>query len=192
MSVIAIQFITVDGIVSDPDGADGTPGGGWAFRHGPDPVAGDKFRLGQSLDDGVLLLGRRTWEKFAAVWPHRDTPFARRMNAARKLVASRTLTDVSAWERSSLLDGDLVEAVKREPRDVVLAGSLSVLRELQAADLVDEYRLMTFPAVLGAGTRLFPDGFPHTLLTTVATEQLGPAVFTTYRRESDPQVSSRG
>jgi hypothetical protein len=60
MSVIVIQFITLDGIVTDPDGSDGTPAGGWAFRHGPETVAGDKFRLGSTLDNGVMLLGRPT------------------------------------------------------------------------------------------------------------------------------------
>ena len=64
MSVIVIQFITLDGIVSDPDGSGGTPTGGWAFRYGPEAVAGDKFRLGRTLDDGVLLLGRTTWDLF--------------------------------------------------------------------------------------------------------------------------------
>ena len=90
MSVIVIQFITLDGIVSDPDGSDGTPGGGWAFRHGPEAVAGDKFRLGRVLDEGVMLFGRNTWQLFSRLWPGRDTPFARRLNAVPKLVASRT------------------------------------------------------------------------------------------------------
>ena len=81
MSVIVIQFITLDGIVSDPDGSGGTPAGGWAFRHGPGTVAGDKFRLGSALDDGVLLLGRRTWQLFSRLWPGRDDPFSARMSA---------------------------------------------------------------------------------------------------------------
>ncbi len=96
MSVIVIQFITMDGIVSDPDGSGGTPAGGWAFRHGPDTVAGDKFRLGSTLDDGVLLLGRRTWQLFSRLWPGRNDPFSARMNAVPKLVASRTLAGVIA------------------------------------------------------------------------------------------------
>ena len=106
MSVIVIEFITLDGIVSDPDGSGGTPAGGWAFRHGPEAVAGDKFRLGSVLDDGVLLLGRKTWELFSRIWPGRDDPFSTRMNAAPKLVASRTLTDASAWQNSQAVDGD--------------------------------------------------------------------------------------
>ena len=72
VSVIVIEFITLDGIVTDPDGSGGTPAGGWAFRHGRDAVAGDMFRLGSALDEGVLLLGRKTWELFSRIWPGRD------------------------------------------------------------------------------------------------------------------------
>src|SRR4051812_5774949 len=109
MSVIVIEFVTLDGTVSDPDGSDGTPYGGWAFRYGPEAVAGDKFRLGSTLDQGVLLLGRRTWELFAGLWPGRDDPFSRRMNAAAKLVVSRTTADTSCWANSTLVEGDLVD-----------------------------------------------------------------------------------
>ncbi|NEC10556.1 riboflavin biosynthesis protein RibD [Streptomyces sp. SID7909] len=131
------QFITLDGVVTDPDGSQATPLGGWAFRYGPEAVAGDKFRLGRTMDDGVLLLGRATWELFSRICPGRDDPFAARMNAVPKLVASRSLApgDMSAWTNSRLLDGDPGEAVKRERRDVVVAGSLSVVRQLMAADL---------------------------------------------------------
>jgi dihydrofolate reductase len=182
MSVMVIAFTTLDGIVTDPDGRGGTPGGGWMFRHGPDAVAGDKFRLGAALDDGILLLGRTTWEQFSRLWPERDDAFSARMNAARKLVATRTLTDVSAWANSRILDGDLVDAVKQERRDVVVAGSLSVVHELMAEDLVDEYRLITFPTVLGTGERLFPAGGPPVYLECVSAEQTGAANFACYRR----------
>ena len=117
MTVIVIEFITLDGIVSDPDGSDGTPAGGWAFRHGPGTVAGDKFRLGSTLDDGVMLLGRRTWQLFSRLWPPRDDPFSARMNAVPKLVATRTLTDTSPWANSRVIDEDLIDAVRREQRD---------------------------------------------------------------------------
>lgn len=182
MSVTVIEFSTLDGVVEDPDGSGGTASGGWAFRYGPEAVAGDKFRLGATLDDGVLLLGRATWELFSKLWPGRDDPFSRRMNAVPKLVASRSLTDTSAWGNSRPLAGDLVEAVRDETRDVVVTGSLSVVRALAAAGLVDEYRLITFPVVLGAGERLFPDGGPATDLELVSVDRLGPAVLTRYRR----------
>jgi dihydrofolate reductase len=182
MSVIVIEFITLDGIVSDPDGRAGTPGGGWAFRHGPETVGGDKFRLGATLDEGVLLLGRTTWELFSQLWPRRDDSFAARMNAAPKLVASRTRTDVSAWPNSRILRGDLVDAVKHERRDVVVTGSTSVVHALMAEDLVDEYRLLTFPTALGTGDRLFPAGGPPVHLECVSAERAGAAVLACYRR----------
>jgi dihydrofolate reductase len=183
VSVIVIQFITLDGIVSDPDGSAGTPGGGWAFRHGPQTIAGDKFRLGRVLDDGVMLLGRRTWQLFSRLWPGRDDPFARRMNAVPKLVASRTLTDASAWGNSGIIEGDLIDAVKHEPRDVIITGSVSVVHTLIASDLVDEYRLLTFPTVLGSGRRLFPDGMPAAYLETLSAEPAGAAVLTRHVRQ---------
>ena len=182
MSVIVIQFITLDGIVSDPDGSGGTAAGGWAFRHGPGTVAGDKFRLGSVLDDGVMLLGRTTWQLFARLWPERDDPFSARMNAVPKLVASRTLADVSAWANSRVIDGDLAGAVKGERRDVIITGSLSVVHALMAGDLIDEYRLLTFPTILGAGERLFPADRPPAYLECLSADRAGAAVLTRYRR----------
>jgi dihydrofolate reductase len=182
MSVIVIQFITLDGVVSDPDGSAGTPTGGWAFRHGPEAVAGDKFRLGDVLDDGVLLLGRTTWQLFSRLWPGRDDPFSTRMNTVPKLVASRTLTDASAWANSQIIDGDLVDAVKHERRDVIVTGSLSIVHTLMDQDLIDEYRLLTFPTILGTGRRLFPAAGLPAFLETLSTEQRGAAVLTRYRR----------
>ncbi len=88
--VIVIQFITLDGVVEDPDGSDGTPAGGWAFRFGPEAVAGDKFRLGPRLDTGAILVGRRTWELFAKIWPGRTDDFSAKLNAAPTASASRT------------------------------------------------------------------------------------------------------
>ncbi|NUR06010.1 MAG: riboflavin biosynthesis protein RibD [Nocardioidaceae bacterium] len=184
MSVIVIEFITLDGVVSDPDWSAGTPPGGWAFRHGPQAVAGDKFRLGRSLDDGVMLLGRTTWQLFSGLWPDRDDPFSTRMNAAQKLVASRTLTDAdtAAWPNSRVLDGDLLDVVKRETRDVIVTGSLSLVHQLMSADLVDEYRLLTFPTVLGTGARLFPSTGGHVDLECVLAEPVGAAVLTQHRK----------
>ena len=182
MSVIITHFITLDGVVSDPDGSDGTPAGGWVFRHGHAVVTGDPFRLGSTLDDGVLLLGRKTWQLFSRIWPGRDTPFAARMNAVPKLVASRTLTDASAWVNSRVIDGDTVDAVKREQRDVIVTGSLSIVRSLIAGDLIDEYRLLTFPTIVGSGERLFPAGSPPAYLQCLSAERADAAVLTRYAR----------
>ena len=182
MSVIVIQFITMDGIVSDPDGSGGTPAGGWAFRHGPGTVAGDKFRLGSTLDNGVMLLGRRTWQLFSRLWPGRDDQFSARMNAVPKLVASRTLTDVSAWANSRVAGGDIAGTVKSEQRNVIITGSLSVVHALMARELIDEYRLLTFPTILGTGERLFPADSPPAYLECLSAERAGAAVLTQYRR----------
>jgi dihydrofolate reductase len=181
VSVIVIEFITVDGIVSDPDGSLGTPGGGWAFRFGPEAIAGDKFRLDSVLDDGVMLLGRKTWQLFSGIWPGRDDPFSTRMNAVPKLVVTRTLTDASAWANSQPIDGELLDVVRRERRDVIITGSLSVVHALMAEDLIDEYRLLTFPVVLGAGERLFA-GSPPLDMECLAAERSGAAVLTRWRR----------
>jgi dihydrofolate reductase len=182
VSVIVIEFITLDGIVSDPDGSNGTPAGGWAFRHGPQSVAGDKFRLGRTLDEGVLMLGRKTWELFSRIWPGRDDPFSARMNAVPKLVVSRTLTDTTAWSNSTVLEGDLIDAVRSERRDVIITGSLSVVHALMGVDLIDEYRVLTFPTVLGTGERLFPEGRAPLHLEPISVEQVGAAILARYRR----------
>jgi dihydrofolate reductase len=183
MSVIVVEFITLDGIVSDPDGSGGTPAGGWAFRHGPETVTGDPCRLGSTLDEGVLLLGRQTWQMFSRLWPSRTDPFSARMNAVPKLVASRTLTDASAWVNSQVVKGELANAVRQEARDVIVMGSLGVVRALMAEDLIDEYRLITFGTVLGAGERLFPAGGPPANLELAAAEKADPVVFTRYLKE---------
>jgi dihydrofolate reductase len=182
VSVIVIEFMSLDGVVSDPDGSGGTPSGGWAFRHGPEAVAGDKFRLERVLDDGVLLLGRKTWELFSRIWPGRDDPFSRRMNAVPKLVASRTLSDTAAWTNSRVVDGDVVHLVKGEGRDVIITGSLGIVHALMGEDLIDEYRLLTFPSFLGAGERLFPAHLPPAHLECVSAEQVGAALLARYRR----------
>jgi len=182
MSVIVIQFVTLDGIVSDPDGSGGTPAGGWAFRHGPETVTGDPFRLGSTLDDGVMLLGRKTWQLFSRIWPGRDDPFSARMNAVPKLVASRTLTDTSAWVNSHVIDGDIIDTVKREPRDVIISASLSIVHTLIAGDLIDEYRLLTFPTIVGSGERLFPAGSPPAYLECLSAERVGAVVLARYAR----------
>ncbi|WP_426503126.1 dihydrofolate reductase family protein [Dactylosporangium sp. McL0621] len=184
--IIVIQFITLDGVVSDPDGRGGTSYGGWAFRFGSGPVTDDKFRLAERMEHGVQLYGRRTWEQFARLWPGRDSEYAKVMNATQKRVATRTGIDAAAWPNSAAIDGDPVAWAKdeRTRRDVVVIGSLSLVHALAAADLVDEYRLITFPAVAGEGERLFAGGAPADFRFTLA-EPVGAAVFTQLRRGRD-------
>ncbi|SBT45435.1 dihydrofolate reductase family protein [Micromonospora auratinigra] len=182
--VIVIQFSTLDGVVEDPDGSAGTPDGGWAFRHGPEAVAGDKFRLGTRLDTGGLLLGRRTWQLFARLWPGRSDEFSAKMNAAPKWVASRTLTDVDAWPHSALLRGELTAEVRRlrRERDVIVIGSTAIVHTLIGHDVVDEYRLLVFPTVLGGGRRLFPDGVGVGDLRLASVERSGAAALLCHER----------
>jgi dihydrofolate reductase len=175
--IIAAQFVSLDGVTEDPDGSGGTPFGGWAFRN-PAAVAGDKFRLGPVLDTGVMLLGRRTWQLFAALFPHRTDDFSRKLTAMDKLVASRSLDRVDAWAHSTLLTGDLVAAVQRRraTQDVVVTGSGSVVDTLVAHDLVDQYRLLVFPTVLGKGRRLFDATSTALDLRLAASEDVGGGV----------------
>ncbi|WP_211233045.1 dihydrofolate reductase family protein [Solirubrobacter soli] len=166
-----MQFITLDGVVEDPDGRDGTSFGGWAFRFGPETVAGDKFRLGATLETGSLLMGRRTWESFASFWPDRDDPFADIINRIEKRVLSRSDLDLDAWANST--------RHTETERDLIVVGSLEVARDLMARDLVDEYRLLVFPVVLGQGRRLFENGARDLELT--GCERAGAGVLLTYR-----------
>jgi dihydrofolate reductase len=184
--VCVSEFVTLDGVVEDPDGSGRSPGGGWAFRFGPQAVAGDKFQLGARLETGVLLFGRGTWQLFSRLWPTRTDPFSTTMNRAAKLVASRTLASADAWENSALLGGDLLTAVPEvaRDRDVIVIGSTSVVRALAAHDLVDEYRLLVFPTVLGRGERLFAADARPTDLRLVSVEQVGEASLTVYARAS--------
>lgn len=175
--VIVIQFITLDGVIEDPDGRGGAAFGGWAFRFGPDAIAGDKFRLGPVLDTGVLLFGRRTWEHFSRLWPARTDSFAGAMNRARKVVATTGTPDLSAWANSERLEGGLIGGVTRlaADHDVAVIGSTSVVRTLDAAGCIDEYRLITFPTIIGEGVRLLDASAEFEL---VSVEPAGPATLT--------------
>jgi dihydrofolate reductase len=182
--VIVVAFTTLDGVVQDPDGTEGIPNGGWAFRFGPAAVSGDPFRLGVLLDSGGLLLGRSTFQQFSRIWPARTDEFSAKLNAMPKFVVSRSLDHVDElWSNSKLIDGELIEAVGalRAERDIVVMGSVSVAHALIQHDLVDEYRLLVFPVVLGAGTRLFEPG-KCAELELVEVDRRGAAAFLTYRR----------
>jgi dihydrofolate reductase len=172
--LIVVQFITLDGVVEDPDGSDGRDFGGWAMRFGPQGVAGDKFRLGPILETGMLLFGRRTWEHFSTLWPPRDDPFSQAMNRAAKAVVTHRFVDEGVWANSRAVPEPLPTwiAATLPGRDLVVIGSGSVIAQLLERDLIDEYRLLTFPTAVGTGRRLFPG---DTRLELLSAERVGPA-----------------
>jgi len=183
--VIVVEFVTLDGIVEDPDGSGGMDGGGWAFHAGPDVFAGDKFALGPIMSSGVLLLGRSTWDMFAGRWPTRTGDFADAMNGATKVVVTSRPVELDAWSNSEVLEGELVDGVRRlaADRDVAMIGSMSVAHQLAAADAVDEYRLLTIPIAIGSGTPLFAT---PTALRLTSIESTGAGTLAYYERPADP------
>jgi dihydrofolate reductase len=167
--LVVSEFITLDGVAEDPGGAEGFDRGGWAFKFERGPE-GDKFKLDEVTAGEALLLGRVTYEGFADAWPSREGEFADKMNGMPKYVVSRTLSDPE-WSNTTVLDGDIGEAVERLKRDldgeILVAGSLQLVRALAQRGLVDEYRLMVYPTVLGAGKPLFgPTDAPIPLRVT--------------------------
>ncbi|HWF16035.1 MAG TPA: dihydrofolate reductase family protein [Acidimicrobiales bacterium] len=159
--IVVSEFVSIDGVMEDPGGAEGTRNAGWTFRfnRGPD---GDRFKLDETLAAEALLLGRVTYQGFAAAWPTIEDPvgFADKMNSMPKYVVSNTLTDGDAsWDNSTVVRGDAVAgltALKASVAgDLLVAGSASLVQLLAEHGLVDQYRLMVFPIILGSGKRLF-------------------------------------
>jgi dihydrofolate reductase len=194
MPIILTDFISLDGVVQAPGGAEEDTDGG--FRHGGwsmpffDPEAmGSVFdEVIESID--ALLFGRRTWQVMATAWPERaGDPFADQMNEIPKYVASRTLTQEDlSWRNSTLLPaGDAIGAVAdlRDNKALQVIGSPSLAAQLIGAGLVDEYRLMIEPILLGGGKRVFPDdGEARTLeLISTSTSKTG-VLICTYRPAS--------
>jgi dihydrofolate reductase len=174
--LVVTEFVSVDGVFEDPGGSESYEHGGWTFEYdrGED---GDRFKLDELLEADVQLLGRVTYEGFAAAWPTREGPFADKLNSDRKVVISSTLTDPE-WHNTTVLSTDVVAEVsklKKETEGVILvAGSGTLVGTLLGADLVDELRLMVFPTVLGRGRRLFPDGVDRLRLTLAESRTVGP------------------
>jgi dihydrofolate reductase len=193
MRIVISEFMSLDGVVQAPGGPQedtdgGFAHGGWSMRYF------DVDTMGPAIDAGLqgsdaLLFGRRTWQVMAAAWPGRaGDPFADRMNEIRKYVASRTLSqDDLDWNNSTLLPADDVLGAVRRLRDesggdLQVMGSASFARTLVTNDLVDEYRLMIEPIVLGGGKRLFPDDGTARPLELVSATMSGTGVqLCTYR-----------
>jgi dihydrofolate reductase len=178
--IVVVEYVTLDGVMQDPGGAekDTFEPGGWTAPYWHDEIG--KVQLDTLMACDALLLGRLTYQGFAAAWPSMkdEAGFADRMNGLPKYVASGTLRELE-WNNSHLLEGDPAEAVaklKQQPgRDILVFGSATLVRGLLEHDLVDEYRLMVYPVVLGTGKRLFGDGGRSTLSLEEA-RPLGPEV----------------
>jgi dihydrofolate reductase len=182
--VVVSEFVTVDGVMEDPGGAEGFERGGWAFQFERGPE-GDRFKFDELMAGEILLLGRVTYEGFAKAWPSRkdEAGFADKMNGMPKRVASTTLKRAD-WSNSTVIEGDVAEDVSRlraQPGgDILVAGSGQLVRTLMEHDLVDEYRLMVFPIVLGAGKRLFADAGRASALRLTDSKKAGDCLILTY------------
>jgi dihydrofolate reductase len=153
--IVVTEFMSIDGVVEDPGGAEGYKHGGWSFKFN-DPE-GMKFKLDEALASDALLLGRVTYEGFAAAWPRQkdDVGFADKFNSMPKYVVSSTLSDLT-WNNSTRVAFDQIAALKDQPGgEIAVHGSISLVNGLLEADLIDELRLMVHPIVLGSGKRLF-------------------------------------
>jgi dihydrofolate reductase len=175
-SLVVTEFVSVDGVFEDPGGAEGYEHGGWTFEYDRGDE-GNKFKLDELLEAEVQLLGRVTYEGFAAAWPSREDAFAEKLNNDPKYVVSSTLTE-PAWRNTTVISGNVAEEIFRLKEQTVgvilVAGSGTLVGTLLGADLVDELRLMVFPTVLGRGKRLFPDGIDRLKLKLADTRPIGP------------------
>jgi dihydrofolate reductase len=199
-TLVVSAFVTLDGIMQAPGGPDEDRDGG--FEHGGWSVPYFDRDMGGIIDEqfgtfDALLLGRKTYEIFAAAWPQmadENDPVGGKINTMPKYVASRTLT-TAEWTNSHLLQGDAAEAVAELKRttDGVIAtqGSAGLLPTLQRHDLVDTYRLLVEPVVLGTGKRLFTEGTAPAALRLTRTERTGSgAVYCVYERAGKPTYDS--
>jgi dihydrofolate reductase len=174
--VVVTEFVSIDGVFEDPGGASDYEHGGWTFEYdrGQD---GDRFKLDELMDAEVQLLGRITYEGFAAAWPQREGEFADKINKGRKVLVSTTLKDPS-WENTEVISDD-VPAQLAKLRDevdgnILVAGSGRLVATLLEHGLIDELRLMVFPTILGRGARLFPEGIDRLKLRLAEVRTVGP------------------
>jgi dihydrofolate reductase len=186
--IVVTEFVSLDGVMEDPGGAEGFEHGGWTFRFNRGDE-GARFKLDELKGSEAQLLGRRTYEAFAQAWPTMEDPvgFADLMNSMPKYVVSTTLRDEDAtWNNSTVIRGDVVGEItalkKRVPGDILVAGSATLVQTLLEHRLVDELRLMVFPIVLGMGKRLFGKVSEPPVLVLDNMETVGEGiVILTYR-----------
>ena len=159
--ILVTEFMSMDGVIEDPGGAEKFKHGGWSIPYWTEEIA--KFKFDELMATGAHLLGRVTYQGFAAAWPTRkdEGGFADRMNALPKYVVSTTLKN-AGWNNSTIIKEDIVEAIARlkqqSGQDLLVAGSATLIQTLMQNDLIDEYRLLVYPVLLGSGKRLFRDG----------------------------------
>jgi dihydrofolate reductase len=188
--VVVTEFISLDGVIEDPGGSEDFEHGGWSFEFDRGDE-GDRFKLEELMAADVQLLGRVTYQGFAASWPgmrESTGEFGEKMNSMPKHVVSTTLSDEDAsWENSTVIRDDVagaVTALKQEADgDILVAGSATLARSLLEDGLVDRINLMMFPIVLGSGKRLFPEGIARSTLDLATVDQVGSdgALVLTYR-----------
>jgi dihydrofolate reductase len=200
-NVIVSEFVTLDGVMEDPGGAEGFEHGGWSIRLSSEEQ--QRFKFDELAAADALLLGRTTYEGFAAAWPGMmegyDGPgraelqdYADMMNSYPKHVVSTTLTEPLEWNNATLIKGNVAEEVKslkEQPgKDILVFGSGELVSTLMEHGLVDEYRLMVFPIVVGGGKRLFKDGGATANMELLETKTVGPhgVVVITYRPADRP------
>jgi len=175
--IVVSEFVTLDGVMEAPGGEPGHPHSGWVFDFIGDEQL--RYKLEETLEAESLLIGRVTYESFAGAWPGRSGEFADKMNAMPKHVVSTTLRNPE-WHNSSVIGRDVVENITRlkqqEGGPILVAGSRMVVHTLMEHDLVDEYRLMIFPVVLGSGRRLFPETQTKTMLRLADTRSFSSGV----------------
>jgi len=176
--IVVTEFVSLDGVMEDPGGAEDFKHGGWSFKISRGDE-GDKFKLDETFASEALLLGRVTYEGFAEAWPSRDGEFADKFNNMPKYVVSSTLSEPE-WNNSTVLNGDVVEQVRKLRQeldgDIVVHGSAMLAQTLLEHDLVDQLRLMVFPVVLGSGKRLFGDTSDKKPLRLVDSKMVGDGV----------------
>ena len=156
--LVVSEFVSIDGVMEDPGGGESFERGGWAFQF-ERGAEGDRFKYDELMGAGAMLLGRVTYEGFAQAWPNMQADeFGQKMNSMPKYVVSSTLQSAD-WNNSTIMGGDLAkqvaELVQSVEGDILVAGSARLVQALTDLGLVDEYRLMVYPIVLGDGKRLF-------------------------------------
>ena len=182
MKVVVSEFVSLDGVIEDPGGAEGYRHGGWSFKFNRGPE-GDKFKLDELAAADALLLGRVTYQAFAKAWPSIKDPdgFADKMNGIRKYVVSNTLKDSEAtWNNTTVVRGDMAaEVAKLKARsggDLLVFGSARLAQGLAEHGLADDYRLMVYPVILGSGKRLFADSGKMAALKLVDARPAGDGI----------------